>query len=508
LLSPPSTPRSPCHSCHRRKVRCIGEGTNPCKNCISAGLTCTYNAIPQKKGPKGSRAKVLSELRETQRQSHLASGYSPDLSFDGRPLPTSFARTPGLLPPGLVESCIDFFFSNLYPSQPILQRQRLQDSVMSMDQNAGSYCMIVALCAYVMIQSNMSVPPTVHMHPEMSHMPVISLGITLLEEAVRVRKGHEYAENPSTTAIVTSFFFYGSYFCLDKDNSAWFHLREATTMAQLIGMHDEGTYKTADTVECANRRRIYWLLIITERAYALHKHRPVTLHATIHPPSLDEDPSDSMALSGFLQLLDLYKPFDDSFIALWNKTTPSGTGGANPSWLASLQVQLQEMLPAYLDCTEIQAADLRVTQQWLRTVVWQLCVSQGFVSSLATDPGMTFKYPIEISNDLLSMTQHISQQAMEVHGVGLIEKLFDISCCLTDVIAVIPFSPTTFSMGPRDFLSRFVALISTLRNGQTRYAPLLHAKINDVLPNLNIPVPPIHPNPALQIAPHPHSVSS
>lgn len=32
-----------------------------------AGLACTYNAIPQKKGPKGSRAKVLAEIREHQR---------------------------------------------------------------------------------------------------------------------------------------------------------------------------------------------------------------------------------------------------------------------------------------------------------------------------------------------------------------------------------------------------------------------------------------------------------
>lgn len=40
-------------SCRRRKVKCT-EGTNPCKNCTYAGYTCTYNAILQKKGPKGS----------------------------------------------------------------------------------------------------------------------------------------------------------------------------------------------------------------------------------------------------------------------------------------------------------------------------------------------------------------------------------------------------------------------------------------------------------------------
>lgn len=101
---------------------------------------------------------------------------------------------------------------------------------------------------------------------------------------------------------------------------------------------------------------------------------------------------------------------------MWNKVQTHG----NPSWIAQLQNQFTEALPAYFDCTEIQAADLRITQQWLRTMLWQLCVSQGLVSSMATDNTLTFKYPIEISRDLLSMTHQFSQHAMEVHGVGLV----------------------------------------------------------------------------------------
>jgi hypothetical protein len=107
---------------------------------------------------------------------------------------------------------------------------------------------------------------------------------------------------------------------------------------------------------------------------------------------------------------------DETFISLWNKVQTHG----NPSWIAQLQGQLTEALPAYLDCTESQAADLRITQQWLRTMMWQLCVSQGLVSSVAADNTRTFKYPIEVSRDLLSMTHQFSQHAMEVHGVGLV----------------------------------------------------------------------------------------
>jgi hypothetical protein len=65
--------------------------------------------------------------------------------------------------------------------------------------------------------------------------------------------------------------------------------------------------------------------------------------------------------------------------------------------------------------------------------------------------------------------------------------LFDIACCLTDVVACTSFSPNAFALGPRDYVSRFLTLISTLRGGQSRYLPLLLAKLQEVLPNLPLP---------------------
>lgn len=255
-------------SCHRRKVKCIGEGTNPCKNCLSAGLACTYNAIPQKKGPKGSRAKVLSELRETQRQTQVsAAGFPHELGFDARTLPSAFARTPGLLPHGLIESCLEYFFGNVYPSQPLLHRQGAQDIVMSVEHSNEAYCVIAALCAYVMIQFNMIVAPNLLPRPEMAQLSNVNLGHVLLEESVRVRKGLDYLETPTHLSILTSWFYHGCYFGLGRDNTAWSYLREATTQAQLLGMHDEETYKE-DPMDISRKRVLYWLLFISER-YAL-----------------------------------------------------------------------------------------------------------------------------------------------------------------------------------------------------------------------------------------------
>lgn len=152
------------------------------------------------------------------------------------------------------------------------------------------------------------------------------------------------------------------------------------------------------------------------RNYALHKHRPISLYPTIHPPSLDEVPSDRPIAAGLELMINMYKIIDDTFVNLWNRVNTH----ANPAWIAQLQTQLSEAVPAYLDCTEAQAVEIRVTQHWLRTRAWQLCVGQGLVSSVTSDSPLTFKFPIEISRDLLTMTHQFSQQAMEVHGAGLV----------------------------------------------------------------------------------------
>lgn len=69
-----------------------------------------------------------------------------------------------------------------------------------------------------------------------------------------------------------------------------------------------------------------------------------------------------------------------------------------------------------------------------------------------------------------------------------VEKLFDIACTLIDVMSCVPMSPTTFDSGPREYLNRFVSLISSLRGGQSRYLPLLQTKMSEVLPSFQLPI--------------------
>ena len=91
------------------------------------------------------------------------------------------------------------------------------------------------------------------------------MGNALMEEAARMRKAYDYIENPTTDTIRTSFFLFGCCFGLNKHNAGWLYLRDATALAQILGMQDESAYVSSDAVENARKRRLFWLLFVTER---------------------------------------------------------------------------------------------------------------------------------------------------------------------------------------------------------------------------------------------------
>ena len=52
--------------------------------------------------------------------------------------------------------------------------------------------------------------------------------------------------------------------------------------------------------------------------------------------------------------------------------------------------------------------------------MWQLSISHGFLSSAAEDNALSFKFPIEVSREVVSSAASFSQTAYEVHGIGLV----------------------------------------------------------------------------------------
>jgi hypothetical protein len=90
-------------------------------------------------------------------------------------------------------------------------------------------------------------------------------GEELLAEAVRARGECDVLEELGTESLLTSFFLFASYGNLDRQDHAWFFLCQATSFAFSLGLHREATYAEYEIGEAEERRRVFWLLFITER---------------------------------------------------------------------------------------------------------------------------------------------------------------------------------------------------------------------------------------------------
>ena len=177
--------------------------------------------------------------------------------------------------------------------------------------------------------------------------------------------------------------------------------------------------------------------------------------------------------------MNLFRSFDNVLVPLWNKTRDE-----SGPFLASLQKQLDEALPSYLNDMQTQFSELQINQQWIKNTTWQLSVASG--------NGSDYPFPIDIARDLLPMAQHLPGN-LGFHGLALIEKLLGVTHELTEVLAMQPATRIPFTVGPREQLHQILNVVTVLRSGDYRLLPLLLSKVHDFVPKLA--------NPMLQSAP-------
>lgn len=189
-------------------------------------------------------------------------------------------RARGLLSTGLVERCMDYFFSKLGGTVPILHRETFQRQAENAGSSLHSYCLVVAFCAFVLVQTGGGVtlspqpqPPAAINSPILTSDPVseneneeqtpdIEYGRSLLNEATEVKKHLEPFTVPARQSILISFFFYGSHIGLGNQRHAYFYLREATTL-YTSGILDSSLEEDAEHPSVAGK--LFWLLLVSER---------------------------------------------------------------------------------------------------------------------------------------------------------------------------------------------------------------------------------------------------
>lgn len=181
--------------------------------------------------------------------------------------------------------------------------------------------------------------------------------------------------------------------------------------------------------------------------------------------------------SGFMHLVQSYHLLDSSFVDSWNEASEAP---ASTLTYTSLQQQLNQPQPSHLSLTDTQKADILVTQQWLRLIVWQSSMRQGLLSSSAEDESMTFSYPLKIAHSLLGVISSLPSTSIEVHGMGIFEKIFEVGNTMLDVMQACGQRIPSENYGiTQDPFEMFVRTLSQTPNSQKQYANLLLAKASE-----------------------------
>lgn len=147
---------------------------------------------------------------------------------------------------------------------------------------------------------------------------------------------------------------------------------------------------------------------------------PVVLKCDAHFPSTEGD-DGSHILPAFLKLINLFWIFDQSgaFDLLQSSSTGSLSFSATKSnqiSLETVQKRLQDVPIDWESSNDVQRADICVTRQWMRAVLWKAAQNGGLYSSQSA----FFFQPVQIAKEFLAVISKIPTAAVEAHGPSIV----------------------------------------------------------------------------------------
>ncbi|KXT06374.1 hypothetical protein AC578_9091 [Pseudocercospora eumusae] len=365
---------------------------------------------------------------------------------------------------------IDVYFKRLHPTVPILSRNSLYSDMLQRkhrtDPQYGS--MLLGLAAFAMTQP-------VHIH-ERSSIPSRSIQARMLmEECVKLRVSVSFGEDPTIEMILGSFFLFACLFGSSEHKAARHRLREAVDLACSLGLHLPNSYDGLTSEKREQWLRTYLVLSVTERAYALQQNHAISFRGqpgitarfmqAFDPRVTDEyissliyqDQADAVGMTGLLYLMDTFDSVNENVMECWNGFCHYSDGAcetfdrrrALQTFRAQRRVReaciagnisfAPSVTPLPLaQLVESQQADISVAQFWLLNRLWNLCLSHQLLRENSDYEELRYEFACHIAHALLAHCSRLSLAAMEVHGVGMAEKIYDVTVGIITAINATP----------------------------------------------------------------------
>ncbi|QDS73862.1 hypothetical protein FKW77_006823 [Venturia effusa] len=468
-----------CDACKLRKVKCNGQLR--CQQCSHLDLRCVYTPATGKKRSQGRRGRVITEYKQK------TAGLN---KFGDAPLlPTSDS------PPETPEFDASFFLnllpdylSSVYPPQPIITESEVREYVQNMAHDAGARAFVLAFGAVTMNLTCTGDKRTENITRMIEHLVV---------RAIEARGLITTKFHSSVAKTMTAVFLHNCLMTMRDSDTAFYYMREAVTLVQLLRIESPLPDEPINPTEKARRQRLYWQIFVHERFLAILDYRPAVMPPLSALP--DDDPTIPLRVQeGFNQIIKLFRLLDAEFLQNWLGSHETST--VTPAWIESkhreLDIQDESDSHQMAALSSMQRADLVITRQWLRTLVWRMAMSKTLLSSKSSKGCLSLLFPVRLSQQLRLQVTSMSRDAIEIHGSGIVQKLFEITDTIADVLINIPagnLEETALRVDDFIFLLEFVFTFPTL--DQTRRG-ILRSKLE----TLQAMFPEIANSPATTVA--------
>ncbi|KAK9477819.1 putative C6 transcription factor [Lipomyces japonicus] len=412
---------------------------------------------------------LTGDFVSTQAENSL-SGHLPNTSLiqDDRQLSNdiwpSYINDLSLIP------WIDVYFDRLHPTLPVLNKSNIFTRILMREHRRNSQfgALLLSVCAFALTQPiDISERPTASSRADQAR--------TMMNEATKMRSSSDFGESPTLEAVLTSFFLFGCLFGSNQHNAAYLRLREAVDLALTLGINDPDSYVNLSNEEWGQWIRTYLILSVTERAYALQRCHSISfignssftmdriedltqrVTCSLVSGIIVHDEKDAVAMIGLTLLMEIFDSIDEEIMGCWNarcgaldlrceifseskalaihqsfaRVSDSSRYRSNEwfdldfSTINSFSKEPIKLLRSFL--SETQAADVLVTQKWMQNRLWHLCLTHNFLQVDSKHPELCFNYAFYLAETTLELCRSLRISAMEAHGIGIIEKLYDIA---------------------------------------------------------------------------------
>ena len=225
---------------------------------------------------------------------------------------------------------------------------------------------------------------------------------------------------------------------LQGSDAAFFYLRDAITIIQLLRIDNAEHCASLTPPERSRRQRLYWQAFIHERFVAVLDYRRAILPPLYTLP--EHDPTIPIRVNdGFNQIIKLFRLLDPEFLDSWLDSQRESVTG---TWVEAKSRELEGDAEAnerdFANLSMMQRADLIITREWLRTLVWRLAMGKTLLSSRSSKECLSLLFPVRLSQTLRRFVSSMSREDIEVHGSSITQKLFEINDTIADVLIHVP----------------------------------------------------------------------